>query len=147
MIRCAALSDTAAIGAFLLRQKHHLGYLANVNIDTTRALGSLAEWITSPAAFVYVVTRDHVVDGVMIAQLAPLWCSRHEAASLMLICVSPQSRGDGVKLIRRFIRWGKGFDSVKSLILSTSRNDDRVHALYEALGFVKTGSFHIMEIS
>lgn len=145
-VRCATVRDARAIARLLSQERLALHYAPRITADLDKGSAFLAEVIAAPSCFAYVIERDGRINGAMVGELTTLWWSDDVIVADKLLCVTPSGKGGGINLIREFIKWGRGFDAVRAIILSNSMGDQRVNRLYQSLGFVKSGGFYMMEV-
>lgn len=145
--RCAVAGDAQAVTNLLLRGRSELAHSLDIHEDIDKAQGVLAQFAASPAHFFYVLETGDEIVGALVGMVAPIWWSRDEVATDLFFYVAPEYRGHGIHLLKRFIAWAKGFDSVRRIFLSISIDNERAAQLYERVGFVRNGNSFVMEVS
>lgn len=145
MIRCAIPGDARAVANLLLRARGELNHSLDIQEDVAKAERTLANFAASPAHFFCVIDVGGEIVGALIGMLAPLWWARDDVVVDLLFYVAPEHRGRGLPLLRRYVSWAKGFDSVRRIIISNGANE-RVALLYGRMGFVRHNNTFVMEV-
>ena len=136
MIRKATPGDIPAIvelGIEALRQDAYDELL--IAPDKVRRMA--VECVSSANNFAWVCESDGRVQGAVVALVHELmFYERKQASCVMFYCKVP---GEGVKLMREFLRWARNRPAIKLIVFTLERRaDPRIGKLLTKLG-LKTG--------
>lgn len=89
--------------------------------------------VSSSQCFAWVAEEDGEVKGAVVALVQDmLFYERKQASVLMFWCHIP---GDGIKLIRQFLRWARSRPIIKMIEFTLERNaDPRIGKMLSRLG-------------
>lgn len=135
MIRCATANDAQGVRELLEITRFNLAHSADLTANTMKAERHLAAMACNPAWHFQVMERGGRIVGAFAGMVMPIWWADEEVAMDLFYCVLPEHEGRGVRMLRDFIDWAKGFDAVRRIIVSNSSSDERVNILYQRLGF------------
>jgi GNAT superfamily N-acetyltransferase len=106
--------------------------------------------LSSGYTYCKVLEVDGEIVGVLAGGISDLWWADALIAADQVFFVLPEHRGKGgLKLLKDFIKWAKGFVKVKQICLNISIGGnaaDRTDALYDRLGFQRIGSSFILGV-
>ena len=138
-IRLAKPSDLDALYCLSKDGLSKSGY-ANIEHKESDTRKMLAALIVSESAWV----TDNV-DGALVAYLQPLWFN-HEVtvATDLFFYVKETARSSGVKLVKKYIEWGKKNADDVALSISFGGNIKRTEKFYNRLGFEKVGGAFLL---
>lgn len=94
------------------------------------------------SACAVVLEREGQIVGVLLGMVDWHWWASTRFATDLLTYCNPQARGQGVAMIRFFIRWAQRQGGVSEITLSASTgivDYQRLEQLYARLGFQRTG--------
>lgn len=132
----------------LLREMLAASQLAGEALDEHRSRACLAQFLASPEVLFLVLVVDDRVEGLFIGNVIPVWWMYADAAQDIVFYVTAPYRGHGVKLLRKFRQWAKGFDSVKLIQLNVSfggPEGERTEKLFQRMGMTRVGAQYIEE--
>lgn len=103
-------------------------------ISHTRVRACVEECVYRHSHFAWVSEAEGIIQGALGAMVAPLMMyERQQAQIVMWYCKQP---GDGIKLMREFLRWVKGRPLVRQVIYGMERRGDvRIRHLVLRAGF------------
>lgn len=148
MIRPATPSDLPAIKALLLCALDESAQ-ALPAYDEARVERVLEILMNSGHGYCKVLVADEGAEagqivGLLMGVLVELWYSRARQATDLLFYLKPGYRGrGGLRLLRDFLRWARGFCDCEQIFLGVSiggQAAERTEALYTRLGFQRVGA-------
>lgn len=145
MIRNATHSDIAVmldIGRETLKNSPSYP----VDMDDYKASYSIRRCISDRNMCAFVAEVDGKVVGFILGMHEEHFFSRECYATDLVFCVGKEHAEQAVWLLRRFLRWAKGFSKVKSIMLGISSGmdlDGRLGELYKRHGFSHAGGLFV----
>jgi len=132
LIRKATPSDIAAVVKLGMEALNRDAYEGLV-ISEPKVLEMATECISSASHFCWVVEKDYKVVGAVSAMIGPMaFYERNQATVVQFSCDEP---GEGLKLIREFMRWAKARRAIKMIVFTLEcKADPRIGKLLERLG-------------
>jgi GNAT superfamily N-acetyltransferase len=95
-------------------------------------LDHLARWLIDGAGVIFVSERTGAVTGMLGAVIFPHPMSGQRTASEMFWWVEPDSRGEGIKLLKRMEQWAQAEGAERILMIAPTL---AVGHLYNRLGY------------
>lgn len=132
MIREAKASDILAITDLGVEALEIDAY--NLTVDRTKVYQAAKEAVGKKQHFAWVSEEKGIIKGALIAMVhdSELYHCR-QAVIYMWFC---KKRGDGVRLMREFIRWVKEHPAVRQVVYVTERRGDkRIGEIVRRMGF------------
>ncbi len=141
MIRNAMGADMPQLMA-LGKRLHGKSPYPDVPIDIQTCGATLGQCINSAFGFAMVAVHDGKITGFMLGAAVPLWFSRKRSATDFITYA--ETPGDGMRMLRTFVRWAWSIDNVVEITLAQSSGIDveRSAKLYERLGLKRVGSLY-----
>lgn len=133
LIRPATISDLNAV-IDLGVEAMTVDPLPNMVVDRDKIRVMAVECISGPSNFCWVCEDDdgQVVGAVSAIVQDCLFYQRRQATVLQFYCKKP---GQGIKLLREFLRWARGRPIIKMIVFALeSGADPRIGKLLERLG-------------
>jgi hypothetical protein len=135
MIRRARPDDLVKIvelGIEALEKADHPGMV--ISREKIEAIAK--QCISSPKDFVWVAERGEMVMGAVCARTHDnLFFERQQATVVMCYCLIP---GEGIKLLREFLRWARSRPIIKVISFTPEINSDpRIGKMLGRLGLRK----------
>jgi GNAT superfamily N-acetyltransferase len=147
-VRKARLTDMPRIEA-LLREMLDASQLGVELLDEHRSRRHLAHFLVTPDTLFLVLVVNGRIEGMFIGNLIPVWWMFADAAQDIVFYVAEPYRGHGMRLLREFRKWAKGFDSVKLIQLNVSfggPEGERTEKLFTRMGLTRVGAQFIEEV-
>jgi hypothetical protein len=141
MIRNAQTGDLPQLIKLARRLKAKSPY-ADVPDDVLTFGNTLGQCINNAFGLALVAVHDGEITGFMLAAAVPLWFSKKRAASdIVTYAESPR---DGLRMIRKFIRWAWAIPNVIEVTMAQSSGIDieRSGKIYERMGLVRVGAIY-----
>lgn len=149
MIRNASHTDLAkmlAIGKDTLSKSPTYP----VVMDDQKALYMARRCMADRNMCAFVAEVDGVVVGFILGMQEEHFFSRECYATDLFFCVDQDNADQAVWLLRRFMRWAKGFPKVKSIMMGVSSGMDfkgRLGDVYQKHGLVNAGGLFVKIIN
>lgn len=105
--------------------------------------------IGSPSQFCQVIDIDGKLEGILLGQVAKIWHSPGRQASDLVFFTTPEARGFGGLLARRFLRWAqkqKGVKIIQISVTSGNANIKRTGKMLEKMGLQHVGGNYILNM-
>lgn len=142
MIRHACIADTTEFIALVERFRAVLPTYPGCEVDRMEVLHTFGRCVADARCLALVAERDGKLTGALLAMTQQLWFSKaKEATDLLTYAEHP---GDGVALLRFFLKWARRQPRVEVITLAQSSGIEieRLRRLYERLGLKTIGSLH-----
>lgn len=132
IIRKATPSDIAAV-ADLGIEALKIDKYDKLIIDREKVVAVARECISSSNNFCWVVEKDSEIVGAVTALVHPMaFYERSQATVVQFYC---KESGQGIKLIREFLKWAKSRPAIKMVCFTLEcKADPRIGKLLERLG-------------
>lgn len=142
MIRLATTADIRAMVA-LGREVHAQSRFAAHPYSESDASLTALEMIRASHGCALVADHGGSIEGFLLGGVMPCFFGPTRVASDLVTYA--RRPGDGVRLVREFIRWAKarGCEEIE-MGISGGINPERTSQLYEKLGMPKIGYLHAM---
>lgn len=107
---------------------------------------NLRTLIGSARHAVFIAMRGGVIVGALAALTNLLFYSTKQFATEVWFYVSPDGKGAGVGLARRYLEWAKSLPGVAIVNLSVNLSDDseRTEQFYESIGLKRVGANYVL---
>lgn len=142
-MREATYFDLPALIALGERMHAESPHFSRIAFSAVKLRETLMAVMGSPDGFLWVVEKDGVIAGVMVAIALQHWCSTDVVATELVLFVEREHRGSliGARLIKKYRTWAalKGCKQVTAGV-STGVDVEKTTALYERLGFKQFGT-------
>ena len=132
MMREATANDLDRIVDMGLRFVRETRYVKLISENPARMRDIVEKLMLADDGLVLVSDHDGVLTGMLGAYVFEHLVSGERTASEMFWWTEPESRGDGVKLLRYAERWAAGRGAMRFQMIAPT---DRVGKFYEALGY------------
>ena len=135
MIRQAIPADISAIVELGLEALKIDPY-PNLVISEIKIFSLATECVSAATNFAWVAEKDGKVVGAVCAIVHPLmFYERSQASVVQIYCQYP---GDGLKLLREFLRWARSRPVIKMICVTLeAKADPRIGKLLNRLGLQK----------
>lgn len=135
MIRKSTHSDIQSIIFLGLEALKKSGY-DELTINKNKIALLARTCVTAPCNFSWVSEQDGVVRGALCAQVHDCGVfEKKQASVVMWYCLIP---GDGIRLVREFLRWSRDRPAIKVISFSLEENcDPRIGKILSRLGLNK----------
>ena len=132
IIRIATPDDIDSIVALGLEALHNDPYVG-LEISRVKVHVVATECVSSSNNFAYVAEKDGIVVGAVCAVVHPmLFYGKSQASVVQFYCMEP---GEGIKLIRKLMKWVEGRPVIKMVCFTLESNSDpRIGKLLNTLG-------------
>jgi hypothetical protein len=128
----ADLTAIVALGIEALEKTNHPG----VVISRAKVEDIARQCVTSSANFAWVAERDGIVGGAVCARVHE--CLHYAQKQASVVQFYSKIPGEGVKLIREFLRWARGRPAIKMIVFTLEADaDPRIEKLLARLGLQK----------
>lgn len=116
-----------------------------LRISRERCFNMARECVSSSRNFAYVSEVDGEVKGAVLVLVHELmFHERHQASVIMFYCKQP---GDGIKILREFLRWAKTRRMIKLIMFTLERDaDPRIGSLLKRLGLSNEHPVYIQQV-
>lgn len=142
-MREATYFDLPALIALGARMHAESPHFSRIAFSADKLRETLMAVMGSPDGFLWVVEKDGLIAGVMVAIALQHWCSSDVVATELVLFVEREHRGSliGARLIKKYRAWAaeKGCKQVTAGV-STGVDVEKTTALYERLGFKQFGT-------
>lgn len=132
MIRRATEDDMPRLLAMGKRFAAETDYRRFMEVDPARLAGTIFDLLNNPDGAVFVSGNDATITGMIALLLFEHPFSGERTVFELVWWVDPESRGDGVRLLRAAEEWGRESGVRKMQMVAPN---DRVGALYRRLGY------------
>jgi len=135
MIRRAVPADIPAIVELAIEALRQGAY-ENMVINREKVEAMVRVCLTSPPNFAWIAEHDGQIGGAVGALVHEcMFYDRIQATVVMFFC---KIRGEGVKLLREFLRWARARPAIKLIAFSLEYDaDQRIEILLKRLGLTK----------
>lgn len=141
-LKKADVPDIASI-MDLCRRIHPTTSYSHIPMNDRAVRALILSGIFSRNQVAYIAVSGKQVTGLLVGGIAPfVWNDRVFYASDDLFIAEK----GGAYLLRRFIRWAKGRNNVKEIILGESAGSQIPAALYPAMGLKQSGGIYRMKV-
>jgi hypothetical protein len=136
LIRKATPSDLSAVVDLCIESAKRDKQLLH---SRDRAVSLARECISSAPHFAWVAEKDGVIGGILLAISYPnAFHERNRVSVIQLYCTI---RGDGIKLLREFMRWARSRPLIKKIDFTPEHSDPRIGKLLTRLGMQPTPGY------
>lgn len=143
MIRNAQIADFPEVKKLGKRLIEKTPYRAQ-QIDTLIASQTFGNCVSSALGFAMVAQHKGEITGMMLGCALPLFYSKARMATDLVLY--SERAGDGMAMVRRFIKWAWSIPNVVEVTLSQSSGVDveRTGKLYGRMGLECVGQIYTM---
>ena len=143
MIRIATAADEQAIVELATRAWSETPLGREIPADDKRIRRTAVDAIRSPNVYLRVLDMGGI-HGLIAGTIVPAMTFAGDVATDLMFYVKPEYRGRGVLLLKGFLRWAFGFDTVAYAALGISSGDERTAEFYQRLGAERVGGVFIV---
>lgn len=136
MIRRARLDDIDALVKLGIEAMQEVSPFPNMRIDHEKVRDMAQTVVANNMHFCWVCETDEGVVGAVSAFVHDMdFYERKQASIVQFYCKAP---GEGVRLLREFLRWARARRIIKMIVFSVECGaDPRIGKLLERLGLSK----------
>ena len=147
-IRPAKFADIKLMVPFLM-EANALTVSKNVPIDVPTLTKTLQQVVNTPGNQAFLSFDGETLTGVLAGVSNQIWFSKKKQVVDLVFYVSPEHRGHGFYLARRYLAWAKNVKGAVEVFLgATSGLDtDRTEELYQKLGLDRVGATYRLGVS
>lgn len=148
-VREAAFKDVRRCVRYLRDCHHTLSEkqaLEPFSEGATRKMLAIAT--SNPRAYkVWIAEREGDIVGILVGITNPVWFSTAKQALDLFFYTSPEGRGAGAMMLRKYLRWARHVPGVMSVwITSTRPMDSRMRKMLARMGMTLAGENYSMVV-
>jgi len=147
-IRPAKFDDIKQIVPFLV-EANALTSTKNVPVDEPTLRKTLQQVVNTPGNQAFLSFDEDTLTGIIAGVSNQIWFSKKKQVVDLVFYVSPEHRGHGFYLARRYLAWAKNVKGAVEVYLGVTSglDTDRTDDLYSKLGLTRVGSSYRLEVA